>query len=139
MVDYLTVNKLFLMSYPQPSKISSPELNITYLSQDSFNKESEDGSISYEQITVTITKSGYNLKGASGGSVNGTYGKNIKFSNDAVSFDITINQNIGGLVYNVDDTYTFNLGPMNRDLTPTEFNIPVFITNSIQLTIHEVV
>ena len=139
MVDYLTVNKLFLMSYPQPSKISSPELNITYLSQDSFNKESEDGSISYEQITVTITESGYNLKGASGGSVNGTYGKNIKFSNDAVSFDITINQNIGGLVYNVDDTYTFNLGPMNRDLTPTEFNIPVFITNSIQLTIHEVV
>lgn len=139
MVDYLTVNKLFLMSYPQPSKISSPELNITYLSQDSFNKESEDGSISYEQITVTITESGYNLKGASGGSVNGTYGKNIKFSNDVVSFDITINQNIGGLVYNVDDTYTFNLGPMNRDLTPTEFNIPVFITNSIQLTIHEVV
>lgn len=139
MVDYLTVNKLFLMSYPQPSKISSPELNITYLSQDSFNKESEDGSISYEQITVTITESGYNLKGASGGSVDGTYGKNIKFSNDAVSFDITINQNIGGLVYNVGDTYTFNLGPMNRDLTPTEFNIPVFITNSIQLTIHEVV
>lgn len=139
MVDYLTVNKLFLMSYPQPSKISSPELNITYLSQDSFNKESEDGSISYEQITVTITKSGYNLKGASGGSVNGIYGKNIKFSNDAVSFDITINQNTGGLVYNVGDTYTFNLGPMNKDLTPTEFNIPVFITNSIQLTIHEVV
>lgn len=139
MVDYLTVNKLFLMSYPQPSKISSPELNITYLSQDSFNKESEGNSISYEQITVTITESGYNLKGASGGSVNGTYGKNIKFSNDAVSFDITINQNTGGLVYNVDDTYTFNLGPMNKDLTPTEFNIPVFITNSIQLTIHEVV
>lgn len=139
MVDYLTVNKLFLMSYPQPSKISSPELNITYLSQDSFNKESEGNSISYEQITVTITESGYNLKGASGGSVDGTYGKNIKFSNDAVSFDITINQNTGGLVYNVDDTYTFNLGPMNKDLTPTEFNIPVFITNSIQLTIHEVV
>ena len=56
-----------------------------------------------------------------------------------LSFEITIGNPGEGQVYNPGDEYVISLQPMNRDLIPVNFNIPIFRSNTITLEINEVV
>lgn len=146
MVDYLKIHKLYLVSFPKATinPDVSPELNITSFIQDfykgaaaSVNDEGIE-KVYGEKVTVVITKDGFNIKDRTGTNVNGTYGEPAVFKSSLLGFTITIS-NEGSVKYNVGEEYYFYLQAMNQDLTPVDYNIPIFYSNSIQLTIHEVV
>jgi len=69
----------------------------------------------------------------------GTFGNITQVNGNNLSFEITIGNPGEGQVYNPGDEYVISLQPMNRDLIPVNFNIPIFRSNTITLEINEVV
>lgn len=138
MVDYLNLNKLYLLGYPTPidNPNTSPELNISSFVQNYFN--GVGGSIS-ETMVITILENGYKITDTSRKTYNGQFGRNLTVNNDNVGFTITIWDSTGGLRYNVGDRYNLFIQKMNMDLVPMNYNIPIFKSETINLTIHEVV
>lgn len=138
MVDYLNLNKLYLLGYPTPidNPNTSPELNISSFVQNYFN--GVGGSIS-ETMVITILENGYKITDTSQKTHNGQFGQNLTVNNDNVGFAITIGDSTSGLRYNVGDRYNLFIQKMNMDLVPMNYNIPIFKSETINLTIHEVV
>lgn len=138
MVDYLNLNKLYLLGYPTPidNPNTSPELNISSFVQNYFN--GVGGSIS-ETMVITILENGYKITDTSQKTYNGQFGQNLTVNNDNVGFTITIGDSTGGLRYNVGDRYNLFIQKMNMDLVPMNYNTPIFKSETINLTIHEVV
>lgn len=138
MVDYLNLNKLYLLGYPTPidNPNTSPELNISSFVQNYFN--GVGGSIS-ETMVITILENGYKITDTSQKTHNGQFGQNLTVNNDNVGFTITIGDSTSGLRYNVGDRYNLFIQKMNMDLVPMNYNIPIFKSETINLTIHEVV
>jgi uncharacterized phage protein gp47/JayE len=138
MVDYLNLNKLYLLGYPTPidNPNTSPELNISSFVQNYFN--GVGGSIS-ETMVITILENGYKITDTSQKTYNGQFGQNLTVNNDNVGFTITIGDSTSGLRYNVGDRYNLFIQKMNMDLVPMNYNIPIFKSETINLTIHEVV
>lgn len=141
MVDYLSIDGLYLLPYPQVVRSTgkpenSPALNITYFKQSKFI---EFGGMVNESFIIEITDSGYKIIDHNMGDHTGSYGTPLTVNTDNSGFTITIGELNGGLKYNVGDQYSLILQPMNRDITPHDFNIPIFKTNTITLTVNEVV
>lgn len=146
MVDYLNINKIYLLPYPTVIYSSGqaenvPALDITYFVQDSFNLI---GNMVQVNLTVEITESGYKIIKDEDNTWDGVFGQMKQVivkdgdNNEQVKFTITIGDSTGPK-YNVGDKYSLILLPMDKDLTPVDFNIPIFRSDTINLTVHEVV
>ena len=139
MVDYLNINSLYLLSYPVPQGGGGidpslvPDLNITHFKQINFSTGDAEAQTDERQVMITITESGYKINGLVNDTdinTTGTFGNITQVNGNNLSFEITIGNTWEGQV---------SLQPMNRDLIPVNFNIPIFRSNTITLEINEVV
>ena len=136
LVDFLQIKKLYLLPYPRPLNENQPELIITDFNQVSFTPTDNQ---EYEKLNVRFTDgTNFIIRSSQGKEFTGTLGTNIEIETGISKFTITIGET-GRLTYNTGDTYELYIQEMNSDLIPQNYNIPIFSTNSIQLTIHEVV
>lgn len=135
MVDYIRLHKLYLLSYPQGKTASQPDLNITAFTQNRFDAVNDKD---FERFTVLIVEGGYQIIEGNGTIHRGTYGNSLEVISSRASFNITIGTS-SGLVYNIGDEYYLTIQPMNTDLLPQNYNIPIFSNDTITLDIHETV
>ena len=132
-VDYLKIHKLYLLPYPRPHSQGQLELQIPYYNQYTFNSRSD--SITYEELTVVFTDpQNYQIR-SKDSITSGKIGEIVKVTTNTSSFDIMVD----GEGYEPDQAYSLYIQPMNTDLVPQNYNIPIFLNNTINLTINEVV
>lgn len=149
MVDYLTINKLHQLPYPIPQKNTSLPLNISYFVQ---NINPVTTGEEYIVIVNTFFANRYYdvliQKMYGGGSYNrilgnGSYGEVINVldleTRTKIIFQITINKPSENLDYGKNDKYELTLLPMNQDLYPLSYQIPIIENQNITLSINEVV
>ena len=76
-------------------------------------------------------------------NVHGSYGEVINVldleTQTKIIFQITINKPSENLDYGEDDKYELTLLPMNQDLYPLSYQIPIIENQNITLSINEVV
>lgn len=151
MVDYLTINKLCQLPYPVPQKNTSLPLNISYFVQN-INPVSTgeqywvivNAFFANKHCDVLIQKfygeGSYNSNRILG---NGSYGEVINVldleTQTKIIFQITINKPSENLDYGEGDKYELTLLPMNQDLYPLSYQIPIIENQNITLSINEVV
>lgn len=149
MVDYLTLNRLYQLPYPIPQKNTSLPLNISYFVQ---NINPVTTGEKYIVIVNTFfANKHYDVliqKFYGGGSDNrilgnGSYGEVINVldleTQTKIIFQITINKPSENLDYGGNDKYELTLLPMNQDLYPLSYQIPIIENQNITLSINEVV
>lgn len=149
MVDYLTINKLYQLPYPIPQKNTSLPLNISY-----FVQNINPVTTGEEYIVIVnafFANKHYDVlihKLYEGGSDNrilgkGSYGEVINVldleTQTKIIFQITINKSSENLDYGENDKYKLTLLPMNQDLYPLSYQIPIIENQNITLSINEVV
>lgn len=149
MVDYLTINKLYQLPYPIPQKNTSLPLNISY-----FVQNINPVTTGEEYIVIVNTffaNKHYDVliqKFYGGGSDNrilgnGSYGEVINVldleTQTKIIFQITINKPSENLDYGENNKYELTLLPMNQDLYPLSYQIPIIENQNITLSINEVV
>lgn len=150
MVDYVSLKKLYLLPYPQPRILESSSENVPALNITSYILNSYTDSNNSIEFTVEIINDStgdYKIYEATNPDTpnpfKGKYGENLTVSlPNRVEYAITIGNFDNGLVYNTGDKYKLiisRMADMNNDLTPPDFNIPIFRSDTIQLTVHEVV
>lgn len=147
MVDYSNINKLYLRSYALPTRAYTGTeeeglipLDITQFSLNKFTQTEINGNLtpSRAMVTVKIREDASTYKVSidnEGYGEDCQFGERVSFSNDYLEFEMVISEE--NLRYNPNDGYTFYLSPMNQDLVPMEYNIPIFQTSNISLTINE--
>lgn len=149
MVDYLTIDRLYQLPYPKPQKATNLPLNITYFVQN-VNPKS-DGIQYIVQVNKFFANKHYDViiiyyfEDDSGNRVlaAGNYGELLSV-NDIIGtnellFQITINKPSEELDYEQGSRYTLNILPMNQDLYPLSYQIPIIENQNITLSINEVV
>lgn len=143
-VDHVNINKIYIRSYARASRVSVEggysliPLNIDYFCQNKYVPEDdlEEGKVDKIDVTIVIGNdtSTYTLITSDGYTqYNMSWGTVYNIVTDRVSFDISL----GDVGYNPNVNYTFSLQPMNTNLTPLDYNIPVFESSTINLTVHE--
>lgn len=149
MVDYLTINKLYQLPYPVPQKNTSLPLNISYFVQN-INPVST-GEQYWVIVNTFFANKHYDVliqKFYGEGSDNrilgnGSYGEVINVldleTQTKIIFQITINKPSENLDYGENDKYELILLPMNQDLYPLSYQIPIIENQNITLSINEVV
>lgn len=149
MVDYLTINKLYQLPYPVPQKNTSLPLNISYFVQN-INPVST-GEQYWVIVNTFFANKHYDVliqKFYGEGSDNrilgnGSYGEVINVldleTQTKIIFQITINKPSENLDYGENDKYELTLLPMNQDLYPLSYQIPIIENQNITLSINEVV
>lgn len=151
MVDYLTINRLYQLPYPEPQKATNLPLNITYFVQN-VNPKSDSGTQYIVQVNTFFAKKYYDVVilyyfgddfGSNRVLAAGNYGELLSVNNiigtNELLFQITINKPSGELDYEQDSRYTLNILPMNQDLYPLSYQIPIIENQNITLSINEVV
>lgn len=164
-VDYVDINKIYLMSYPRSNRATVEEqgfyvvpLDVVFFNQLAYNPITDllEGDI--DEIYLRIVMEGenpdsYTIK-VSDSEGNSLYEKdeyqfdtqytvNLENTQNRVAFQI----NIGDQGYTAGPDlkdgvkqsieYTITLQPMNVNLTPVDYNIPIFESSSINLTVYE--
>lgn len=148
MVDYSNITKLYLRSYALPTRSYTGTeeegvipLDISQFSLNKFVQTEANGVLSPARVMVTIKinedASAYNY------SINNEgyqeqevqFGERAHYSDDTVDFEMVVSEE--DIRYNPDDMYSFYISPMNQDLVPIEYNIPIFSSENIILTINE--
>lgn len=148
MVDYSNITKLYLRSYALPTRSYTGTeeegvipLDISQFSLNKFVQTEANGVLTPARVMVTIKinedASAYNY------SINNEgyqeqevqFGERAHYSDDKVDFEMVISEE--DIRYNPDDMYSFYISPMNQDLVPIEYNIPIFSSENIILTINE--
>lgn len=149
MVDYLTINKLYQLPYPIPQKNTSLPLNISYFVQNINPVTTGEEYIVI--INAFFANKHYDVliqKFYGEGSDNrilgkGSYGEVINVldleTQTKIIFQITINKPSENLDYGGNDKYELTLLPMNQDLYPLSYQIPIIENQNITLSINEVV
>ena len=151
MVDYLTINRLYQLPYPEPQKATNLPLNITYFVQN-VNPKSDSGTQYIVQVNTFFANKHYDViiiyyfEDDSGNNrvlAAGNYGELLSV-NDIIGtnellFQITINKPSEELDYEQGSRYTLNILPMNQDLYPLSYQIPIIENQNITLSINEVV
>lgn len=132
-VDYLKIHKLYILPYPRPKTSNQPELEISSYTQHSFKSNTS----SYEELEILfVGPQNYQVRSSNiVGFISGIVGENLRVDTKASSFNITI----GGSGYQYGYSYSLYVQDMNSDIVPHNYNIPIFLNNTINLTIHEVV
>lgn len=152
MVDYVNIDNLFLMGYPYPhnNEIAEgeedviPELSLSYFNMDIWNYTDDSKIVSIKiQMGNTSASSGvYNVylgddKMIATGPVSFNNSCTFKDKMSNPNLQITLNVNQNG--YPENSYYIFTLQQPNRDLTPNQYEIPIFINSSITVIPHETV
>lgn len=149
MVDYLTINKLYQLPYPVPQKNTSLPLNISYFVQN-INPVSTGEQywvivntfFANKHYDVLIQKF-YGEDSDNRILGNGSYGEVINVldleTQTKIIFQITINKPSENLDYGENDKYELTLLPMNQNLYPLSYQIPIIENQNITLSINEVV
>lgn len=151
MVDYLTINRLYQLPYPEPQKATNLPLNITYFVQN-VNPKSDSGTQYIVQVNTFFANKHYDViilyyfeddPGNNRVLAAGNYGELLSV-NDIIGtnellFQITINKPSEELDYEQGSRYTLNILPMNQDLYPLSYQIPIIENQNITLSINEVV
>ena len=149
MVDYLTINKLYQLPYPIPQKNTSLPLNISYFVQNINPVTTGEEYIvivntffANKHYDVLIQK--FYGEGSDNGILGkGSYGEVINVldleTQTKIIFQITINKPSENLDYGNNDKYELTLLPMNQDLYPLSYQIPIIENQNITLSINEVV
>lgn len=149
MVDYLTINKLYQLPYPIPQKNTSLPLNISYFVQNINPVTTGEEYIvivnaffANKHYDVLIQK--FYGEGSDNRILgNGSYGEVINVldleTQTKIIFQITINKPSENLDYGGNDKYELTLLPMNQDLYPLSYQIPIIENQNITLSINEVV
>lgn len=133
MVDYLTIDQLSILSQPSPlTSGTQSQLIVSYFKQDSFNTTTAD---EFEVITITTLGSTYTVVTGTGKTYTGNYGTVLEVEADRSVFSLTIEQND----YQLSGQYQMVIQPMNRDLVPVNYNIPIFQDDTITLNITETI
>lgn len=158
MVDYLTIDELYLLPYPIAINTNSenveeiierPALNITYFKMESFNtsRPESDYENCYILTVVQDGKSFYRVyadKALTGLLYDGTYGKPLNVGLSKSKFTLTINNPVEEASYENGTVYQLTLQPIGTngkliDLVPHNYNIPIFKSENINLNINELV
>lgn len=148
MVDYSNITKLYMRSYALPTRSYTGTeeegvipLDISQFSLNKFVQTEANGVLSPARVMVTIKinedASAYNY------SINNEgyqeqevqFGERAHYSDDTIDFEMVVSEE--DIRYNPDDMYSFYISPMNQDLVPIEYNIPIFSSENIILTINE--
>lgn len=149
MVDYLTINKLYQLPYPIPQKNTSLPLNISYFVQNINPVTTGEEYIvivnaffANKYYDVLIQK--FYGEGPDNRILGkGSYGEVINVldleTQTKIIFQITINKPSENLDYGGNDKYELTLLPMNQDLYPLSYQIPIIENQNITLSINEVV
>lgn len=151
MVDYLTINRLYQLPYPEPQKATNLPLNITYFVQN-VNPKSDSGTQYIVQVNTFFAKKHYDViilyyfeddSGDNRVLAAGNYGELLSVNNiigtNELLFQITINKPSEELDYEQGSRYTLNILSMNQDLYPLSYQIPIIENQNITLSINEVV
>lgn len=151
MVDYLTINRLYQLPYPEPQKATNLPLNITYFVQN-VNPKSDSGTQYIVQVNTFFANKYYDVVilyyfeddfGCNRVLAAGNYGELLSVNDiigtNEVLFQITINKPSGELDYEHNSRYTLNILPMNQGLYPLSYQIPIIENQNITLSINEVV
>ena len=161
-VDYMDINRIYIASYPLPSRASVEEqgfyvvpLDVTYFNQISYIPATKLAEGEVDEIYLTIYMTGesptsYTIKvSTSTGdgewtSAGNRFDQQYSHSNilNRLSFEITIADRNYTAGPDIDGEpqeirYTITLQPMNVNLTPVDYNIPVFEPSTISLTVYE--
>lgn len=159
MVDYLTIDELYILPYPIAININSanveeilevPSLNITYFKMEYFNTSmpETDTENCYIHTVIEDDKAFYRVyqdKKLSGNALyTGEYGKPLEITLVKSKFNITINLPVENANYENGTVYQLTTQPMGSngrlvDIIPHNYNIPVISSDNINLTINEVV
>lgn len=162
MVDYLTIDELYVLPYPiaivKNSSIieedpKAPALNITYFNMKEFESTEPETDFEnfYIEPVVKNTSENINYKVYDNHNLLGTplvgeYGKplEVRFNSRKSRFVITINPPVGNSSYNANSLYQLTTQPMGKkgrlaDIIPHNYNIPIFNQENINLKINEVV
>lgn len=151
MVDYLTINRLYQLPYPEPQKATNLPLNITYFVQN-VNPKSDSGTQYIVQVNTFFANKHYDVvilyyfeddSGDNRVLAAGNYGELLSVNGiigtNELLFQITINKPSEELDYEHGSRYTLNILPMNQDLYPLSYQIPIIENQNITLSINEVV
>lgn len=144
-VEYWNINRIYVVSYARPSRANTEDysvvpLNITYFNQIKYVPATylEEGQVDKIDVAIEIgddvTKFNLWVDGRLVKS-NCNFDEQISVETSRTAFQITIGTGNG--TYNPNIRYTFSLQPMNVNLTPLDYNIPVFEDSTITLSVHE--
>lgn len=160
-VDYVDINRIYIASYPLPSRASVEEqgfyvvpLDITYFNQLTYVPSTTLNEGEKDEMYITVlmvgeSPSSFTIRVTSSDGLVEWEAENQKFDQqysynieNRLSFEITIadrNYTAGPDVDGVPQEirYTITLQQMNVNLTPVDYNIPVFEPSTISLTVYE--
>lgn len=131
MVDYLKIKNLYFIPIPYPQTSIQPNLKISSYTQEYFNSNISSESFIIEIISSTQ----YNIISNSGAIFTGTYGQSLNVTTNYCKYNITISDE--DLSYNIGDKYKIDVQPMNDDLSPINYTIPILTSENIKLNIYE--
>jgi uncharacterized phage protein gp47/JayE len=149
MVDYLTINKLYQLPYPIPQKNTSLPLNISYFVQNINPVTTGEEYIvmvnaffankPYDVLIQKFYGEGSDNRVLGSGSYGGVINVLDLETQTKIIFQITINKPSENLDYGANGKYKLTLLPMNQDLYPLSYQIPIIENQNITLSINEVV
>lgn len=139
MVDHLTITKLNLVPYPYPLNPTQMRLVISEYNQLAFKPE--DPTTLFEDFLIEVIKVNsqwmYKVTSIDGDSRVLEFNKLQRINGNYCTFDISLsNQQVA---YNESDKYRIYIQPMDKDLVPLNYSMPVFSTKNINTTIYETV
>lgn len=130
-VDYLTINKLYIKPYPKPYDFTTPELNIA-----NFTNVYID--YAFDLVITMVSSSTYNLSVLDGETFTGEVGVDmfIAASGGYVSFNIQIGLPVVS-TYKPGDSWTLSLIPINSDQVIGDFSIPIITLGTLTVNVVE--
>lgn len=139
LVENVTINKLYLLSYPRPLvRAMQPELNIGRFVQNAYTSDEPEIPL---RIEISENPNHYKVTSPYGVIyAQGVVGTPLTVSSTEFNIELTINPlaDTGGS-YTPGDVYQVSLTPMNTNIAVIDYNIPIISSNNINLTIDEVV
>lgn len=135
MVDYLSIDKLFIKPFPSKVGNTLVDLNISY-----FNIEKVNNSVKY--IITCTSQNSFSIRDPKNVKIISTITlgsiANIEDTSNNNHFSLTINNPTSGS-YNVNDSWILELIPNDKDQVVSSVVLPVFQSDNIILNINEVV
>lgn len=135
MVDYLSIDKLFIKPFPTKIGNTLVDLNITY-----FNITEVNTTIKY--IVTYLGNSSFSIRDPKSTTILSTIklgtSTNISDNINNNNFSITVSNPTSGS-YNTNDSWLLELIPNDKDQVVSSVVLPIFQSNNIILNINEVV
>lgn len=131
LVDFLKIKNLYFIPIPIPENLNQPTLQISNYNQEYFKQGVTSETLQIKIISAT----NFEIQTNTGLTYTGTYGQALTITSLNCKFNITIGNE--GMSYNIGDIYKINIQPMNDDLVPIDYTIPILSLQNIKLNIYE--